>query len=142
MNEAIWIGLDVGERRIGVAKSDLLGLTAQPYSVVTRSGGVGDIDAVAQIALSEQAVGFVLGRPIRTDGAVGPEVAKVERFAEALQQRCGLSVEWVDERFTTVIAQRSLREQGIKGSAQRKRVDQVAAALILQSFLDRRKNSG
>lgn len=142
MDIDIWIGLDVGERRIGIAKSDPLGITAQPHSVVVRVGGSQDIEQVVRVAEQNGASGFVVGLPLRTDGSRGPEVEKVEKFAEALSSQCQLPIEWVDERFTTVIAQRALRDQGLKAPARRKRVDQVAAALILQAFLDRRQNSG
>lgn len=139
MGEEIWLGLDVGTRRIGVAKSDPLGLTAQPYSVIPRVGGDADLDRIVAIAEKEDVSGFVLGLPLRTDGSRGPEAEKVMEFADSLRSRMALPVELVDERFTTVIAQRALREQGVKGQTQRSRVDQVAAALILQMFLDRRR---
>lgn len=139
MGEEIWLGLDVGTRRIGVAKSDPLGLTAQPYSVIPRVGGDADLDRIVAIAEKEDVSGFVLGLPLRTDGSRGPEAEKVMEFADSLRSRMALPVELVDERYTTVIAQRALREQGVKGQTQRSRVDQVAAALILQMFLDRRR---
>lgn len=139
MKNEVWIGLDVGERRIGVAKSDPLGITAQPHSYIKRSGGVKDLEPIVALAEAEHAKGFVLGLPLRTDGSRGPEVETVERFAASLRTLSSLPIEWVDERFTTVIALRSLREQGVKGQAQRSRVDQVAASLILQAFLDRRR---
>lgn len=142
MTQSIWIGLDVGERRIGVAKSDALGLTAQPHSVITRAGGAKDLDQLVFLAEEESAAGFVLGLPLRTDGSHGPEVKKVQQFAEALQARSSLPIQWIDERFTTVLANHSLREQGLSGSKRRTRVDQVAAALILQAFLDRRQQNG
>lgn len=139
MRREVWIGLDVGTRRIGVAKSDPLGLTAQPHSTVPRTGGTRDIEQIIALAEEEDATGFVLGLPLRTDGSHGPEVQKVLQFAEALRALTPLPVEWVDERFTTVMAQRTLREQGLRGPARRRHVDQVAAALILQTFLDRRR---
>lgn len=139
MQNNVWIGLDVGERRIGIAKSDPLGYTAQPHSCITRVGGIKDLQQIITLSEEEGAAGFVLGLPLRTDGSQGPEVEKVQRFADSLRELSSLPIEWVDERFTTVIAQRALRDQGVKGAAQRRRVDQVAAALILQSFLDRRR---
>lgn len=142
MRHEVWLGLDVGERRIGVAKSDPLGFTAQPHSYVTRSGGATDLRKIIAIAEEVGATGFVLGLPLRTDGSIGPEAQKVQEFADSLREASGLPVEWVDERFTTVQAQRALREQGVKGEARRRRVDQVAAALILQTFLDRRREHG
>lgn len=142
MESKIWIGLDVGERRIGVAKSDPLGITAQPHSYIARSGGAADLRKILAVAEEVAASGFVLGLPLRTDGSYGPEAQKVQRFADSLREVTQLPIEWVDERFTTVMAQRALREQGVKGAASRRRVDQVAAALILQTFLDRRREHG
>lgn len=139
MQEEVWIGLDVGERRIGVAVSDPLGITAQPHSYIARSGGAADIHKILAIAEEVGASGFVLGLPLRTDGSHGPEAQKVQELADALRAETSRPIEWVDERFTTVMAERTLREQGVKGAAQRARVDQVAAAFILQTFLDRRR---
>jgi len=140
MQKEVWIGLDVGERRIGVAVSDPLGITAQPHSYITRSGGAADVQKILAIAEEVGAIGFVLGLPLRTDGSHGPEAQKVQELADALRAETARPIEWVDERFTTVLAERSLREQGVKGAARRARVDQVAAALILQTFLDRRRH--
>lgn len=140
MISEIWLGLDIGERRIGVAKSDMLGVTAQPLSVIERSGLTKDIERLAVLAEQEGATGFVVGLPLRTDGSHGPEVDTVKGVAAELSARTELPIEWIDERFTTVLANRSLREQGVKGPARRQRVDQVAAALILQAFLDRRQH--
>lgn len=139
----VWLGLDVGERRIGVAKSDPFGWIAQPFQVIVRSESVDeDIARIVALAEEEGAKGIVVGLPLRTDGTRGPEAEQVQQFAEALRTQTDLPIEWVDERFTTVIANRSLQDLGIRGSARTKRVDQVAAALILQTFLDRRRHDG
>lgn len=140
--ERPWIGLDVGERRIGIALSDALGVTAQPHSVLQRRDLKSDLSALVQLAAERNACGFVVGLPRRTGGEEGPEVAKIKEFGRRLQEQSRLPVEWYDERFSTVIAERALQEQGIKGRARRQRVDQVAAAIILQDFLDRRRNNG
>lgn len=142
IHEQPWIGLDVGERRIGVAFSDVLGLTAQPHSVVERRGDEADLQALIRLAAKRDARGFVLGLPRRTGGEEGPEVAKVRKFGKRLQEASQLPIEWYDERFSTVIAERALQDQGIRGPARRQRVDQVAAAIILQGFLDRRRRNG
>src|SRR5690625_411516 len=130
----VWLGLDIGTRRIGVAKSDGLGITAQPYDVVHRQNKKHDLQTIARMAEKEQASGFVVGLPIRTDGSKGPETDYVEQFAAKLGEHTQLPIKWVDERFTTVIAERALKEQGLKAPQRRHRVDQVAAALILQTF--------
>lgn len=139
IHEQPWIGLDVGERRIGIALSDALGLTAQPHSVLQRSKQKADLEALVRLAEERNAQGFVLGLPRRTGGDEGPEVAKIREFGQRLHEQSQLPVKWYDERFSTVIAERALQEQGMKGQARRQRVDQVAAAIILQDFLDRRR---
>lgn len=141
IEEQPWIGLDVGERRIGIALSDGLGLTAQPHSVLQRRKEEAVLQALVRLAEERNARGFVLGLPRRTGGDEGPEVAKVRQFGRCLHEQSQLPVEWYDERFSTVIAERALQEQGIKGQARRQRVDQVAAAIILQDFLDRRRRN-
>lgn len=141
IGEQPWIGLDVGERRIGIALSDALGLTAQPHSVLQRRNEEADLEALVRLAEERNVRGFVLGLPRRTGGEEGPEVAKIRKFGQCLHEESQLPVEWYDERFSTVIAERALQEQGIKGKARRQRVDQVAAAIILQDFLDRRRRN-
>lgn len=141
-SERPWIGLDVGERRIGVAVSDELGWFAQPYSVIERKGLTADVESLVQLAGDCNAQGFVVGLPRRTTGEAGPEVEYVRAFVAALQQQTSLPIEWYDERFSTVVAERALREQGVRGAKRRRRIDQVAAAVILQDFLDRRRHNG
>lgn len=140
--ERPWIGLDVGRRRIGVAISDPLGITAQPHSVIERKGLTADLASLVQLSSQCDAQGFVVGLPRRTTGEEGPEVESVRAFAAALQEETGLPVEWYDERFSTVVAERALQEQGVRGQKRRRRIDQVAAAVILQDFLDRRRHHG
>src|SRR5690606_39751384 len=119
MPKAVWIGLGDGERRIGVAVSDPRGITAQPPSYIARSGGAADVQKILAIAEEVGAIGFVLGLPLRTDGSHGPEAQKVQELADALRAETARPIEWVDERFTPVLAERSRREQGGKGAARR-----------------------
>lgn len=141
MSERPWIGLDLGTRRIGIAVSDALGITAQPHSVLERTSFNNDVAHLTELAAELDAKGFVVGLPLRTGGQEGPEALAAREFVGALRQSSGLEVEWVDERFTTVIADRVLREQGIAASRRRKHVDKIAAAVILQGYLDRRSLS-
>lgn len=141
MTQGPWIGIDLGQRRIGLAISDALGYTAQPHDVLRRTGTASDVAHLVDLAGKVEATGFVLGLPLRTSGQEGPEVQAAREFAAALEKASGLPVEWIDERFTTVIADRSLREQGLSASRRRLHVDKVAAAIILQGYLDRRSLS-
>ncbi|MDA8144978.1 MAG: Holliday junction resolvase RuvX [Thermaerobacter sp.] len=130
------MALDVGERRIGVAVSDELGCTAQPLEILER--GADDLERIGALAGRWSVERIVVGLPLRTDGARGPEAQAVEEFARRLQEKTGYAVKTWDERFTTVAAERALLEGGV--SRRRRRVvrDKVAAALILQGYLDRR----
>ncbi|MBI4341076.1 MAG: Holliday junction resolvase RuvX [Candidatus Omnitrophica bacterium] len=130
------LGLDVGQRRIGVAVSDSLGLTAQGLTVVQRRATEADAEAISRLAKEQDVSTVVVGLPLTLEGRRGPQADRVASFAEALQRVCGLPVVWVDERFTTAQGERAL----LAGGASRKRrkdiVDQVAAQLILQAYLD------
>ena len=131
------LGLDLGERRVGVAVCDAAGTVATPVETLVRSGDAErDLEAVAAQVSDWQAEIVVVGLPISLDGTEGPaamatraEIYRLERFLE-------VPVVSYDERLTTVIAERSLMEQQMKGPKRRGVVDQVAAAVILQSWLD------
>lgn len=132
------VGLDLGARRIGVAVSDPRGVVASPHSVLQRCGShVGDHRAIAAVVEEYEAELLVVGLPRSMDGGLGPAaraaLAEVDELAEALD----VPVETVDERLTTVSAERSLRELSVKGGARRAVVDKVAAAILLQAWLDR-----
>lgn len=133
------LGLDLGARRIGVALSDSGGILASPYETVERSGDVA-LDHRRILALADEAEVevVVVGLPLGLDGRVGPAAQGVLDEVEVLRRATSLPVETYDERLTTVTATRLLREGGVKGKARRQVVDKVAAAVILQSWLDRR----
>jgi putative Holliday junction resolvase len=137
------IGLDLGERRIGVALCDSAGTLATPYETVTRSGDRGrDHRRIAELAAEAEAEVVVVGLPLRMDGSHGPAAANVEAEVAEMAATVGVPIETYDERLTTVSADRSLREMKLKGAARRRVVDQLAAAVILQGWLDRRRSSG
>jgi putative holliday junction resolvase len=133
------LGIDLGSRRIGVALSDSGGLMASPYETVERSGDTG-LDHQRLLALAEEAEVEVLvvGLPLALDGTVGPAAEAVLAEVDQLRAATTTPVETYDERLTTVTATRLLREGGVKGKARRQVVDKVAAAVILQSWLDGR----
>jgi len=139
------LGLDVGDRRIGVAVSDPTGLLAGAFGVVERQNSPSanlarDAERIAAIAREVEAEGIVIGLPRRMDGTLGDQAAKVERFADELSRHLGLPVEYWDERLSTVEANRIMRDAGVRGEKRRGKVDAVAATLILQTYLDRKRS--
>lgn len=133
------LALDFGSRRIGVAVSDPLGITAQQLPPIRREGDRKDIDAIADVASEYRVDTVVIGLPILPGGTEGTEAAKVRRFALKVNERLGLPVVPWDERFTTVQAERLLIESGVRRERRREVRDSLAAALLLQSALDARK---
>ncbi|MFQ6132539.1 MAG: Holliday junction resolvase RuvX [Armatimonadota bacterium] len=134
--------LDVGERRIGVAVSDALGLTAQPLTVLGRQGLEADVEAVCRLAHEQQAEVTVVGLPVTLSGAEGQSAEMVREFGRALEAQASATVEYWDERFSTAEAERAMRAGGADARGQRGVVDKVAAALILQSYLDAKRRAG
>lgn len=133
------LGVDLGSRRIGLAVSDPSGTIASPHSVVTRCGDVAaDHRRVAEVAVEVEAELLVVGLPLSLSGDEGPAARAARDEAGALATVTGLAVETADERFTTVTAQRVLVAGGVRRSARKAVIDKVAAAVMLQSWLDRR----
>jgi putative Holliday junction resolvase len=133
------LGLDVGDRRIGVALSDALGLTAQPLTVLVRRGPSVDLEAIRELVVRHEARAVVIGLPLTLRGAQGPQAQKVVAFSEALRGRLEVPVQLVDERLTTVQGTRILREAGVSRQKRKAVIDQMAAQLILQQFLDQQR---
>ena len=137
------LGLDLGSKRIGVALSDSDGTMALPYDVVERSGDrARDDRRLAQIVAETEAEIVVVGLPLSLDGGEGPMAKRYRAESRRLRATLGVPVETYDERLTTVTAERALRETDLSGRARRKVVDQVAAAVMLQSWLDGRAARG
>ena len=132
------LGLDVGDRRIGVALSDETGLLASPLPTLERVGPRKDLKAIAALVRDRGAGEIVVGLPYNMDGSVGPQAEKVRAFAEALAPVARVPVRYWDERLTTVEAEQILIERDVSRQRRKGLVDQVAAVLILQSYLDAR----
>ena len=135
----ILMGLDYGSKTVGVAVSDALMMTAQPLETVTRDSEKKLRKTLARIAVlaEERCVGlFVLGRPVHMDGSAGERVEKCAAFKELLEKRTGIPVVWQDERLTTAEADEILSESGVPKEDRKKYIDQVAASLILQEYMD------
>lgn len=135
-----YLSLDVGDVRIGVAKSDLMGITATPLEVIDRKKTKA-VKRIAELCKNENTKSLVIGIPKSLDGTEKRQVEKVREFIEKLKKEIdGLEIYEVDERLTTVSADRILNEKNIKGAKEkRKVVDKVAAAIILQTFLDMKR---
>ena len=135
------LGIDVGAVRVGVALSDPDGVLATPLATVARDVEHGtDLGTIAGLVAEHDVVGVVVGLPRTLAGREGPAAEAAREFATALAGRGrGVPVEFSDERLTTVVATRQMRESGRKGRRQRAVVDQVAAVAILQGWLDARR---
>lgn len=133
------LALDLGSRRVGVAISDSSGTIASPLLVLQRSGRVSlDHERIRVLVEEEEAVLVVVGLPLSMDGSVGKAAHAAISEARALATVVGVPVETLDERLTTVTGDRILMERGMRADKRRKVIDKVAAAVILQSWLDGR----
>jgi len=133
------LGIDLGSKRIGIAISDRSGTIASPLTMIQRSGSARrDHEAIRQLAVEEEVELLVVGLPLNMNGSSGPQAKAAIAEARALATVVGVPVITFDERRTTVTADRALIEAGISARARRKLVDKVAAAVILQTWLDSR----
>jgi len=130
------MGLDVGDRRVGVAVSDAMGLTAQPVMTLVRYNRRQDMRSLLRLIRKFECEAIVVGNPLYMSGDQSPQAAKAQAFAEILREETRLPVHLWDERLTTTEAHRHLHASGLPGSQHKKVVDQVAAVLILQAYLD------
>ena len=130
------LALDVGEKRIGVAISDLSQTLARSLQVIQRSSRQEDFAAVARLTEEYEVEKVVVGYPKSLDGMAGAQARRVERYAADLAKALTVPVVLWDERFSTVSAERLMRQAGLRGDKRRERVDAVAAAVILQDYLD------
>ena len=130
------IAIDLGSRRIGVAVTDGLRLTAQPLETVPRHGGQRDLDAIAALVRAHDAERIVLGLPLDPEGERGRAAKSVEAFAARLRAAVAVPVELIDESFSTVEAEEVLLAADVSRARRREVVDKMAAAVILRRWLD------
>ncbi|HEV2444294.1 MAG TPA: Holliday junction resolvase RuvX [Candidatus Sulfopaludibacter sp.] len=130
------LALDLGKKRIGLAISDPLGITAQGLPNLNRTNKRADLAALEHLAREREVGSFLMGNPIHMSGAEGRQSGWVREFAEALQARTGLPVKFWDERLTSVEAGRVLRSSGISIEKRAAAVDRLSAVILLQSYLD------
>jgi putative holliday junction resolvase len=135
------LGLDVGSKRIGVAVSDPLGITAQGLETIQRQNKRLDFERLGQVILQYAIAEIVVGLPLRMSGAEGTQSEKMRRFADELRHRFNLPVHLWDERLTSAQANRLLRETEMSIQRRGQVVDQMAAVLILQSWMEARSGS-
>jgi putative Holliday junction resolvase len=141
MRSGVRLGIDPGDARIGVARSDRSGMLATPVETVRR--GKGDLRRIGELVAEHEAIEVVMGLPRSLSGGEGPASTKVRVFAVRLARRVApVPVRLCDERLTTVSAEAMLRDRGRKGSDRRSVVDQAAAVLILQNALDTERATG
>jgi putative Holliday junction resolvase len=133
------LGLDIGEKRIGVAVSDPSGTVATPLAVLDAGRAVGDGRELSRLASDYDAELLVAGLPLSLDGSEGPQTVRVRQAAARLAQLVSLPLEFADERLSSTQARRSMADAGVSGRDQRGSVDMVAAAIFLQSYLDARQ---
>jgi len=131
------MALDVGDRRVGVAVSDLLGVIAQGQETFERRGKRGDAAHLSALIETHEVVRIVVGWPLESSGRAGAQAQKTQRFIDDVLTPTGLPIEKWDERMTSVAAERVLRETGSRRKRRQKgAVDKIAAVLILQGWLD------
>jgi len=132
------LGLDPGERRIGVAVSDATGTIATPLEFLNVRDGSHE-QRLVDLCIEWEITKIVVGLPVSLDGTEGPAATRSREFGDAVANSTGIAVVFHDERFTTVTAEQALLESGMKRRSRTQKRDQVAAAVMLQGFLDRRR---
>lgn len=130
------MGLDVGDRRIGVALSDTIGILASPFGIVERTDSEAAVTEIVEIALQHEVAVIVVGMPRTMGGTLGPQALKVQAFAEMLQRATDVPLEFRDERLSTVTAKRLVGRRRDRKNRDRVRYDDAAAAVILQNYLE------
>jgi putative Holliday junction resolvase len=134
------LALDVGARRIGVAMSDSTGTLATPLTTLRVRGAERAIEQIVALVREHDVVTVVVGWPLNMNGGVGPQAESVRTFGEALEAALGRPVAYFDERLTSVVAEQMLRDMGVKPEKRRDRIDEVAASIILQDYLDHHRS--
>ena len=134
------MGLDPGGRRIGIALSDPTGLLASAHSVLRRTTLERDLDAINSVAVEHEVGVVVVGLPLHLSGREGEEAERARKFAARVGERLGVPIELVDERLSSVEAERMLTAMGVRRARWKARLDAVAAAVVLQGYLDGRRH--
>ena len=131
-----YLGLDIGDRWVGVALSDPSGMLATPFAILERSEESADLETIVSIIKQHDVRQVIVGLPRSMDGTLGRQVEKVEDFTRKLRQLTEVPVEFRDERLTTKSARQLMRASQTRKNQKKRRDDAIAAAILLQSFLD------
>lgn len=134
------MSLDVGDVRIGIAVSDLMGVIANPLETYTRKGNL-EVDAkyIVDLAKSKDVSLFISGLPLGLNGQENEQTTKTRLFIDELTRQCDIPVKYMDERFTTLCAERVLIQGNVRRENRKKVIDKVAATIILQNYLDQKR---
>jgi len=130
------LGLDIGDKRIGVALSDAEGILASPFTIISRRDETTDIETIINIISRYQVKQVIVGLPRSMDGSIGKQAEKVKAFTQKLCQHIEVPLEFRDERLSTISAKRLMQAVSTKKTKEKVRYDAIAAALILQGYLD------
>lgn len=133
------MGLDVGDKTIGIAISDPLGFTAQGMETIRRTNLEEDIEKLKKIIMEKEVSKMVIGLPKNMNGTTGPQGQKVIEFASLLEDKTSIDIVLWDERLTTVAAERLLIDADVSRAKRKKVIDKIAATYILQGYLDSKK---
>lgn len=133
------LAIDYGKRRIGLAISDPLGITAQPVGLLEVRSDDEALTKIAEVVAEREIGEIIIGLPQNMDGTIGPIAETVLAFAERLRERFELPVQAFDERLTSALAHRILKEKGVKASRRKGKLDVISAQIILQGVLDSRR---
>tara|TARA_B100000530_G_C15742446_1_gene402242 strand:+ start:176 stop:586 length:411 start_codon:yes stop_codon:yes gene_type:complete len=133
------LALDIGNKRIGVAVSDITGLYAFPLTTIFRKNISNDIEKLYQLIIEQEANELIIGLPLLLSGEEGAQVRLVKSFVNLLNKKIDIPIYYIDERYSTVQAEDKLMNAGIRPSKNQKKIDSAAAAIILQSYLDKIK---
>lgn len=134
------LGLDIGQKTIGLAISDPLGLTAQGITTIHRKNKKSDIEELKKVCKEYEVETLVIGLPKNMNNSIGFAGEKIQEFSKLIEEEIGLKIEFWDERLTTVAAHRAMLEADLSRGKRKKIVDKVAATYILQGYLDRLSN--
>jgi len=130
------LALDLGRKRIGLAISDELGITAQGLDTMERKGRRDDIETLRRLAAGKGITQFLMGDPLHMSGAASRQGEYTREFASELERKTGLPVEFRDERWTSRAAERTIRGAGVANTARKATIDRLSAVILLQSYLD------
>ena len=136
------LAIDWGMKNVGLAVSDPLGITAQPLPTLKRTNRRADMGRLGELVEAMQVKRILVGHPLHLKGHAGKRALEAERLAERLRESTGLPVELIDERLTSAEAERLMLDAGLSRTKRREKADQIAAQLILQTYLDRQTVTG